>query len=191
MIVPESPPGSDMSHRPWESPEVGHPEGVVSGKVQITHDAIIDFLVANPRATRRQIADAFGYRSEASISVILNADAFQARMAARREGIIDPILVAKLEDRMKGLVSQSMTILERKLETSDDANLALKVFDSTTKAAGYGLPKNAPVVQNQFVVQLPGPARSSAEWLQSIGAPQTVEVLEPLPDRSPSEAESG
>lgn len=184
MIVPDPRPFPE--HKFWEkSDHPGRAPGITA-KQQITHDAIIDFVLANPRATLKQIAEAFGYRAAQSISIIINSDAFQARLQARRGEVVDPVVLEKIENQLKGQISASMEIIARKLETSDDANFALQVFEKSTKAAGYGAPKNAPVVQQNFVMHLPGPARSSAEWLQSVQAPE-VEVLKAPLENLPSE----
>jgi hypothetical protein len=160
------------------------PDAKQRGKTQITHDAIIDFIMANPTMTNKEIAEFFGYREPTSISIIVNSDAFKARFESRKEELLDPILRVTIDDRIRALSAKSSEILMRKLETTDDGQFALKVFEASSRAGGYGLPKNAPVIQQQFVVGLPGPAASSAEWMNKFAhspppARPEVEDVEP------------
>lgn len=156
-----------------------------AGMRSITHDAIIDFVLTNPRASRKQIAEAFGYKSEQSITILINSDSFQARLQARREDLIDPLILGNVQDRLKGLADRSIEILEKKLEASADGNFALKVLEVTQRSQDYGA-KNANTQQTQFVVNLPGPASSSAEWMSKF-APADATILRPDAANLPSE----
>lgn len=135
-------------------------------KVSITHDAIIDFVIARPQSSYREISEQFGYTPE-GIGVICRSDSFKARLEVRREALVDPIIAQTLEERLTGLAHASVDILQRKLADSEDANLALKTLDATTRsvAAAYGARAgNLGAGGISFVVQLPGPANNSAEW---------------------------
>lgn len=169
----------------------GNQGGPGSTKVQvmkaITHDQIIDFILANPRALRRDIGEAFGY-SETSISVILHSDAFQARYLKRQGELLNPFVVAKLEDRMNALAAASAEIVHQRLQDNKlDHKFALDVLDRSTKALGMGVPK-PPTLNQQFVVHLPGPAASSEAWTSKF-APETETIVLPDMSNQPSEAE--
>lgn len=147
-------------------------------KVSITHDSILDFVITRPDATYREIAAEFGYSPE-GIGIICRSDAFRARMEVRKAELVDPIIKQSIEDRLKGLAHASIDILQRKLKDSEDAGLALKTLDATTRAAAasYGARMMQPGASAiQFVVQLPGPATSSREWKDKFGIEDAVEV---------------
>lgn len=166
----------------------GRPPGKASTqafRVQMTHAMIIDFMLSNPSATQREIAANFDYTPE-GISVIVRSDSFQAAYHKRKEGIVDPVVLQKVEARLDGLAHASIDILQRKLKTSDDGAFALKVLDSAARAAGYGAQKPT-ALQANFVVNLPGPATSSAEWTSRFAAPGAV-ILEADSSSAPSES---
>ena len=145
-------------------------------KVSITHDAIIDFVITKPQSTYREIASEFGYSPE-GIGVICRSDSFRARLEVRKEELVDPIIKQSVEERLTGLAHASLDILQRKLENSEDAGLALKALDITTKmaAAQYGA-RNMGGAQTTFIVHMPGPASSSAEWSAKFRAVETEVV---------------
>lgn len=187
LPIPAPAPEAEKENRFWEHSS-GRPKGEISIKTQITHDALIDHMLANPRATRKEVAEAFGWKSEATISIIMNSDAFQAAYAKRRCEVVNPLLNATLEARMKGLAAQSAANLAEALEREpQNVKLNLEVFKESAKAASYGA-KAQVAVQTQFVVHMPGPAASSTEWRERF-APSEAPVLLPRTDDAPSEGQ--
>lgn len=132
-------------------------------RVKYTHDALIDAMIANPAAKQGQLAKLFGY-TESWISRIVNSDAFQARLAARKADIVDPVLTMTIDEKLKGLASQSLDILAEKLELTRSPDLAYKAAELSLKAAGYGARQQNVAVQQNFVVALPAKAASVEEW---------------------------
>jgi hypothetical protein len=131
-------------------------------KVRYTHEAMIDLLLARPEMSQNELAAYFGY-SASWICTILASDAFQARYAERSRDLIDPIVRATVEERFKGLVSRSLEILEEKLSKPSHQvpdQLALRTFELSTRAAGYGsrdqTPPVAPVEMHVHLEQLGG-----------------------------------
>lgn len=109
-------------------------------KVKYSHDAMIDIIIQNPSVSQGELALAFGY-TPGWVSQIIASDAFQARLAERKNELVDPTIRATVEERFKALVIQSLDILRQKLERpahqiSD--NLALKGLEVASKALGYG-----------------------------------------------------
>lgn len=145
-------------------------------KVRYTHDAMIDMIVANPWISQNEIAMQFGY-TPPWVSMIFASDAFQARLAARKEDVIDPAVRATVEERFKALVLQSIEILQEKLAVNRDPELALNVMNGAAKAVGYGARIAAPVVQNNFVVHVPAKSASSAEWELEHAVPRAQRVV--------------
>lgn len=121
--------------------------GVVA-KVNYSHTDMIDFIIANPRVTQNDLAARYGY-SVGWVSNVMVSDAWQSAMAARRAEICDPVLVATVEERFKGITLMSLERLKQKLEApAVSDNVVLRALELGAKAIGVG--GNAPpVVQSQ------------------------------------------
>ncbi len=109
-------------------------------KVGYTHEALIDQIIANPGIKRWQLAQIFGY-SPGWLSVIMGSDSFKAKFAERKGEMVDPTVLATVEDRLRGVMQQSLEVLAEKLaqptsEVSDQ--LVLKAAEVSSKALGYG-----------------------------------------------------
>ena len=144
-------------------------------RVNYTHDALIDYIIANPASTQRNMAALFGY-TEAWISQVMSSDSFKVRLAARKKECVDPILIHSVEERLGGVVDQSLAIIAEKLEATRNVNVALRALDISSRALGYGARDRTSVnVQANFVVALPTKAQNSGEWAQE-HAPQVIEV---------------
>lgn len=113
----------------------------VLAKVRYEHRDMIDFIIANPQCSQGDLAARYGY-SQGWISNVMASDAWQSAMAARREEVVDPVLRMSIEERMKGLVSRSLTVLMEKLDkpvVSD--TVALKALELGAKSLGLGTEK--------------------------------------------------
>jgi hypothetical protein len=127
-------------------------------KISYTHDAFIDLIIANPAINQGQIAAHFGY-TQGWISNVFASDAFQARLAARREEIVDPVLKATVEEQTKALYIRSLQVLAEKLDKPASTipdQVALRCMELGAKAMGLG--GNAP----------PPPAPQAADRLERI-----------------------
>jgi hypothetical protein len=133
-------------------------------RVKYSHDAMIDLMIAQPFVTQGELAKHFGY-TQAWVSRIINSDAFQARLALRKEDLIDPTIVASIDEKMRAVASKSLDVVLEKLSTVQSFDQGLKAFETVSKALGYGA-RQAPQVQNNFVVALPQKAASAEEWMQ-------------------------
>lgn len=147
-------------------------------RVKYSHDAMIDLIIANPVASQGQIAAHFGY-TQAWVSRIMNSDAFQARLAERKTEIVDPSLVASVDEKLRELASKSLDVVLTKLTTVPTLDGALKALEVTTRALGYGARQQNLNVQQNFVVALPGKATSANDWA-SAHAPGGVTIDMPL-----------
>lgn len=107
-------------------------------KVRYTHDAMIDEIVRNPTISQGQLAAFFGY-SPSWISNIFASDAFQERLAARREEVIDPVLKMGLEERFRALTQKSLEILMEKLSKPQVSDtVALRAAELGARALNIG-----------------------------------------------------
>lgn len=143
-------------------------------RVSYTHDAMIDLILANPMVTQGGIAHHFGY-TQAWVSRVMNSDAFLARLAERKTELVDPSLVASIDEKLRALASKSLDVVLEKLTVAPTAELGLKALEATTKALGYGARQQNLAVQNNFVVALPEKAASAGQWLETVPG-QAVEV---------------
>lgn len=108
------------------------------------HDALIDFMLANPRATLEQKARHFN-SSPSYISLIEHTDMFRARWEARRAEFTELIhesiatKTAQVADKALGLM---LDVLDKKKDQIPFAQLADVTFKSLEKL-GYGAPAGA------------------------------------------------
>ncbi len=120
-----------------KAPTMGNTE-----KMNYSHVDMIDFLIANPRATQNQLAARYGY-SVGWVSNVMASDAWKSLMASRRSELVDPVLQATITERFEGLTRLSLDRLQQKLEApmvSDQ--VVLKAVELGAKALGIG--GNAP-----------------------------------------------
>jgi hypothetical protein len=99
---------------------------------------------------------------------MVNSDAFKNRLAERKAQIVDPRIVASVEERLESVAKRSLEkILDRldavtPLKTSEIVAIAkLAIGDRNTRPAGPAFS------QNLYVMNIPPPAADSAKWLAS------------------------
>lgn len=83
-------------------------------KVNYTHDAMIDLMLANPGISQNELAAYFGY-TPSWVSLVKSSDAFRERLEARRKELVDPTVAASIEERFHALVEKSLEVLQEKL----------------------------------------------------------------------------
>jgi hypothetical protein len=96
----------------------------LGGKLSYVHEAIIDYMIANPTATHRDISFKFK-RTVAWIGTITRSDSFRIRFFERRKELLDPELKLKVEAGMNRLMTQASTTLSKQMESKSDST-ALK-----------------------------------------------------------------
>lgn len=131
-----------------DSPPAAGPSQAIR-KVNYSHKAMIDLILANPGISQDRVAAHFGYTSS-WVSQVMSSDAFQTAFAERSAEIIDPALRLTVEERFKGMVARSMEILMEKLSLPAHQvpdQLALRTFELSTRAAGYGAKQETPTSQ--------------------------------------------
>lgn len=144
-------------------------------RVHYTHDAMIEVILANPGISQNELAAYFSM-TVGWTSRVINSDAFQARLAERKDEVVDPLIRQNFEERLKGLANQSLDVISRKLDATQSADLATKTLELTTKALGMGArDRSAPVGNVTFVVALPAKINDQNEWVAA-AKPQPVVV---------------
>ena len=114
-------------------------------KLRYSHEAVIDMIIAKPGISQNTMAAMFGY-TPGWLSTVMGSDAFKARLAERREEIVDPALKMGLEERFRAMTEKSLEVLQAKLSEANVGsipdNLVLRAAELGAKALGIG--GNAP-----------------------------------------------
>ena len=150
---------------PYEGLAMSSGDGTAAiKKVRYSHEAMIDLIIAHPGISQNQLAAHFGY-TPGWVSQVMSSDAFKARLEARKEDIVDPVMFAAVEERFEGLVRESQRVVLEKLGANPTADFALKVLEVSSKALGYGAGvKNQIGEQHNYVVVMPPKVKDAAEW---------------------------
>lgn len=114
------------------------------GKIRYTHEDCIDRILADPTISQNALAELYGY-SAGWMSIMVNSDAFQARLAERRAELVDPILQVTLNERFRAVTIRSLEVLQEKLAKPVDAisdKLALEAAALGARSLGLGQPTN-------------------------------------------------
>ena len=144
-------------------------------RVSYTHDALIDMIIANPAISQGGLAKAFGY-TQGWLSRVMNSDAFQARLAARKTEVVDPQLVLSIDEKLRALASKSLDVVLDKLAVTQNPDTALKALEVTSKALGYGARQQNLNVQQNFVVALPPKAETAQDWAMEHGPGVVIDM---------------
>jgi hypothetical protein len=145
-------------------------------KIRYTHDAIIDMIIANPAVSQGDLAREFGF-TESWMSIIINSDSFQERLANRKGELVDPKIKASIEARLDAIARRALDRLLDKIDNNHPVSnsdlirmAALGVGDRNKR------PETAPVQQNLYVVNLPPPERDAKTWLRT--SSRGVEIVD-------------
>jgi hypothetical protein len=148
-------------------------------KIRYTHDACIDMILAQPEVSQNELAERFGF-SPSWVSIVVNSDAFQARLGERRKELVDPVIAMALEERMRGLASRSIEVLMEMMQDSGSAKAgatAIKALPIATAALGLNATRETRAPTNLYIVQAPARAKTSEEWSGRVLEMQTVQKL--------------
>jgi len=90
-----------------------------------THELAIDLMLEHPDWGQAELGEYFGH-TQTWICMIVGSDAFQAKLAERRAEILNPEVVAEIEERFRALANHSIARLHKKLENPNASdNLVL------------------------------------------------------------------
>ncbi len=145
-------------------------------KIGYSHTDMIDFIISNPGITQNALAARYGY-SVGWISNVMASDAWQSALAARRAEICDPVLVATVEERFKGITLLSLERLKQKLEAPQVSdNVVLRAVELGAKALGVG--GNAPQAQAPQGDHLAALANRLIDLQSRVRAASAAEVID-------------
>lgn len=138
---------------------------------------MIDEILINPSVSQGELARQFGF-TEAWMSIIINSDAFQEKLAQRKGELIDPKIQASINDRLDAIAKTAMDKIIARL---DNPAANIKNIELVAMAKlGVGDRNNRPVAPpttNLYVVALPPPAENSSQWLAGRNTPQGLPLI--------------
>lgn len=105
-------------------------------RINHTHEAIINWLIANPDRYLQDAA-AFFNVTQAWLSVVVNSDAFQEKLRQRQDAVFGLVALG-MRDKIAGAAHIGVEKVARHLETSEDKDYVLNATDKLLKAMGYG-----------------------------------------------------
>jgi len=120
-------------------------------KLKPRHYAIADWLAANPDASLRDCAAAFGL-SPVTITNLVHTDAFQEYLARRRDVAFQHVLT--LRDKIVGLSHDALSRLHEKIQCEEDPQLLLQCADKMLSKLGYGQTHSVPPSTTNVQVNL-------------------------------------
>lgn len=132
-------------------------------RVRYTHDAMIDLMIARPEISQGELARHFGYEMN-WVSRVLNSDAFLERLALRKSDLVDPTVVASIDEKFRVLASVSLDRVIDHVERSGDVKSAFRGMEIAARAMGMGVREKNVSMQANFVVRLPEKSADSASW---------------------------
>lgn len=145
-------------------------QALAPAKMRPWHELVIDMIIANPTLKQGEIAKAVG-RSQAWLSIVMNGDMFKARLAERKEEIVDPALRATVDDRFRAVANGASEEFLRRLELAPNSIRTKDLVDAmsvTSSGLGMGPSSQPTFQQNLYVVQAPPQAASTEAWKQAV-----------------------
>lgn len=159
-------------------------------ELSIKHKAIMDYMLQNPMASGRAVADHFGV-TQAWLSTIIHSNAFQSELAKRRAEI--EIQIAQdIPTRMRGLTHMALA----NLEAAYDLGTATRAMDMDViklglDVEGYtGKSSSAPAPSVNFNINIDaGVLASAREKMINLAPTPTEHGSIPALTLEPSESE--
>lgn len=121
----------------------------IAAKMNYSHEALADLMLANPTATLAELGAHFG-RSAPWICQMRASGMFREHLVKRQKEICDPVLAANIEERLDMAANLSLEKLIEKLskpeaQVSDELVIAAANFGAKAKGMG-GFAQKAAIV---------------------------------------------
>lgn len=136
-------------------------ESVQIKRMSVRHDAIAEFLLANPNMKMSAVAAHFGV-TQAWLSVVIHSDIFQEYYRKMKGEFIDT-RVMPLREKLLGIAEAAVDRLAEQVQTTD-SKTTLDIADKILGRMGYGAKPQGPatVIQNNVVVSSLSPEEMNA-----------------------------
>lgn len=151
-------------------------------RVSHTHEAILQFMIANPAAPLGLVAAHFGY-TQPWLSTLIHSDAFQAQLRRRQNEVFGEVVIAELKDKIVGAAHIAIDKLAEKVEVANDIRDVTDAAEMLLKSLGYGAPKAVPAQVSQTNVYNFADKETlarSRELMRRATLPEPVPPGEPL-----------
>lgn len=116
-----------------------HPHPMAQTQLQTLttrHEAIAQYMLANPEAKKGEVARQFNV-SASWLSVIINSDAFQAKLEEMQVELFSQALVP-IADKVAALADLSLDRLIERVPTLQDDDTLLKIAEMALDRSGHG-----------------------------------------------------
>ena len=131
-------------------------------KLSNTHNAVADWLIANPgKGQLGRCAAHFGY-TRSWLSTLVQQDAFRALMQIKQGKAFEEVVIP-LQDKIAGVAHASVEKLGEIIEKTDDERLVREIGKDMLNSLGYGASAKPAGVVNNTQVNLTVDAGALAE----------------------------
>jgi hypothetical protein len=141
--------------------------------IGVQHDAIIDFLIANPAMKKSDVARHFGV-SAPWLSVVIHSDVFQVKLKEKSQDVFDTVVVP-LRDELLGVARVGVEKLGEAMEHASavsDKEFIADTTDSILKNLGYSprsaAPSPQPAAQVNVTVVDAGTLAAAREKMRAV-----------------------
>jgi hypothetical protein len=163
--------------------------------ISFTHEALINWMIANPERKLRDCAAYFGY-TQAWLSCIIHSDIFQAKLAERQNEVFT-LVAQDIPDKLRGCADIALEKLAIKLEETEDAKYVLDAADKLLSKMGYGpatarnpAPSATLTQNNTFIIgsgDLAAARQLQRDFAQRLSLEETTELGPQAGEQSKSE----
>jgi hypothetical protein len=106
-------------------------------KLKVKHEALMDYMLANPTCTYRDVSAAFGVTIP-WISCIVNSDVFREKLREKQGDLFEAGVLAPLENKMAAVVDLTLERLAEKVQHSESLPELTNTADKLLGRLGYG-----------------------------------------------------
>lgn len=149
-------------------------------RLSYRHDAIMEWLIANPDKSLHECALTFGF-TQAWLSTIIHSDVFRAKYAALLANRIDERIMP-LRDKLVGITNRALDAIGDRLETPEiiETQDLKEVATMGLRGLGYGgsRPATPPVninIHSSVTVEELRSARERYKQVAGASSPVTIE----------------
>lgn len=112
-------------------------------KLSVKHEAIMDYLLANPTTSLGDLAAYFGI-TQTWLSVIIHSPAFQDRLAEKKDTLFHHSVVATVRDKLSVIAHKALDRMADQLDFESSHKEIRETADMALERLGIGGKANVP-----------------------------------------------